>query len=189
METKIKKNYLETPNPDSLKENTHLLQPSNFSNFLHTTPPQLHQTTKQSRSFLSTPHVPNITYQSNQPTKPTLNYTSNYNHFSSPIFLYTLTISAHTHSPCKWQPLQHQNYPKSNIKHHPHQYITSNKKSTHKPQNRHGQTITTKLQHTTTSTPNMITIPHHIPELFDKQINPSITDLLIHHINLPIYKS
>ena len=53
----------------------------------------------------------------------------------------------------------------------------------HKIQNTRNQTITSKPQHTSTSTPSTITVLHPIPQLFHKQINPIIMNLLVHHSN------
>ena len=53
----------------------------------------------------------------------------------------------------------------------------------HKIPNTRNQTITSKPQHTSTSTPSTITVLHPISQLFHKQINPIIMNLLVHHSN------
>ena len=45
---------------------------------------------------------------------------------------------------------------------------------------RHDQTNASKPQRTATPATEMITVPHPIPQLFHKQINPTIMNLLIH---------
>ena len=60
--------------------------------------------------------------------------------------------------------------------------------NSHKIHHERNQTNTLKPQHTTTSTPNMATVSHFILQLFHKQINPTILNLLIQHGNQSVRK-
>ena len=55
--------------------------------------------------------------------------------------------------------------------------------TSHKIHHKHNQTNTLKLQHTTIPILNIAIVSHLIPQLFHKQINPAIMNLLTQHSN------
>ena len=149
----------------------------------YTHPPSTHYPSSKRRLLLSTPHAA-LHQQHHTSTQPTNRDHADITHQT------TIIISAPQSSNICKQYNSHllvmqmtTNHPNTKTTHTNATQKTQH--TTHKSQNRRDQTHASKHQHTPTPTPKMITVPDPIPQLFRKQINPIITNILMHHSNPP----
>ena len=123
--------------------------------------------------------------QHNIPSQPTHKTHTNTTHLTTFILA---PKSSHVHQQYK-NTLLHQANDNNQSTKTTHTNTTQPPQHTsHKMHHKRNQTNTLKPQHTPTSTPDIATLSHPIPQLFHKQINPAIMNLLIQHGNQSIQK-